>query len=231
MSLQSKIADLIKVTKVGPGSEYTELNATTSFASTLMPLFIEKYLQSVEAALPYGRNIDENMSKDMLAYFELVLKLRCNQVNGKPLKFIHYSSEAIVLPAFVNILFNAVGKVEFDKEQVIITPHAVKLTDKDEKDWESYSHVRVFLKSIEKLGFVQARTLERSKEGNADFMTFVMIDGELKHHYNNSDPGIVFMRAFLDLSISESVWNNRITYGPVSALRHMVEEIVSPVAK
>ena len=230
MNIKSKIADALKSKRIGLPTNSVVEYAVSIEVSDLMQDFADKLVEEMSFHLPRGAVIPDESSIRLVTYFKLLFKMRCNYVNGKPLRFLRPSDEEIVVPAFIHLLLSAVGKVSFKSEFIELTPKFERMTDKDEENWDSLKDIRRLLVSMSNK-FTVARGLPRDIQGLPDFMSMRLVEQNLWHHRDDVEPSTPLMAAFINTQTVESLWHDRVNYGPVIEYKRVIEALVEPRSK
>lgn len=230
---QVERADFLRASLIGhlpspQPADAVEVKVQIGFSHVMMDYCDELYLQfqehSARDQLPFT-------SEELEMYLKCLLRERVINITGGKAKIRPFDGHSV--PAMFAVMLEMIGRCEDSATGIILTP--VLSADLDalqvDVDWMNKFSLR--LRAFERCGFVFAKGLPRPKEGDFDFMSFEVLDGEVRHMRNDKPEAYAVCAAMLSVTGLSTFFGKavyRVAYGTESELKLRARDLALPRA-
>ena len=162
--------------------------------------------------------------EELLTYCENLVVNRVNWVN-RVKGTVNPRNQAIYVPSCIALVIDNIGTVRENKLGIKCVPTLPEdytptlLSQEDMEDMGSW------LQSLESIGMEGEGGFKASTEGNWDFMTFSMLEGEMLRFNADSHPSWSVLASIVTLHGIESLLSPRVSYGDIDMYKSFAYEL------
>lgn len=195
------------------------------------PKLVSEYshllVQRLNFSFPAHREFDED---EVCKYFNTLLALRISYVRQqrylnatKTYDRLRYT-EAVTVPAVMNVLLNQVGRVVDDELGIEVIP--VTADELPLLDPERFNQMSVELRDLRAIGETYATVLPRDRKGDPLFMSLSMANEQVVGRDPKVHPTQVFLGAFFEAEITDAVLSPLLDFASVASLRRVIGNVI-----
>lgn len=195
------------------------------------PKLVNEYSHLLSQRLNFSFSVRRNFDEDEICkYFNTLLALRVSYVRQQNLLNAtkqydrRMYSEAVTVPAVLNVLLNQVGRVVDDELGIEIIPTiANELPLLDPK---RFNEMSAELRDLRAIGEAYATVLPRDRKGDPLFMSLSMAHEQVVGRDPKVHPTQVFLGAFFEAEMTDAVLTPLLDFASVNSLRRVVGNVI-----
>jgi hypothetical protein len=169
-----------------PTSEIDEIEVLTNVDSAVYKEYVEQFVLNLLSAQEIEGNKATFTVEDMDRYLKTLVQVRIKMVSRAKVEFTW--KDTIAIPAFFALLLSKIGKSTDYTLGVTIVP---KFDETDFKAME-FKEVRNFSNKLfsaaRRFRFELATQLPRDLNGDWEFMSMQLVEGQIRHHSGDPAP-------------------------------------------
>lgn len=200
-------------------------NISVSFKSTII---VSEFANCLSNLVIWNLNLTDEqqaVARRMDEYVTTLIAYRCNYVTKSSFPSDYRGKFRWVIPSVIDVLLKNIGYVEDQSIGVSITP--APCDDSMFMDIGVFNQIEGMLLSLVNHGFEYSPEMTRNPEGSWDLMCLSVVNDHIVSSTMDSHPTYALMASFLGFNAVNTFLQPRVSYGPISMYRNMIQSLVS----